>query len=213
MPATRIHLVRHGEVHNPDGVLYGRLPNFPLSDLGQQMAKEAANTLRDSGSKVTRLIVSPLERTMQSAKPIAEAFNLPIETEDQIIEPTNIFEGHSPNLATIARNPKFLLKLYNPFTPSWGEPFIQIQTRMVSALLEAWNSTAEGEVVMVSHQLPIWMVHRFAAGQRLSHDPRKRRCELSSITSFTFTSGQLIEVDYRDPAKPLRSKAVDRGAV
>lgn len=213
MPATRIHLVRHGEVHNPDGVLYGRLPNFPLSDLGHQMAREAATVLREAGSKVTRLIASPLERTMQSAKPIAEAFNLAIETQEQIIEPTNIFEGHSTNLATIVRNPKFLLKLYDPFKPSWGEPFIQIQTRMVQAMTDAWHSTPDGEVVMVSHQLPIWTVHRFAAGQRLSHDPRKRRCELSSITSFSFTSGELIEVSYRDPAKALRSKAVDRGAV
>ena len=213
MPATRIHLVRHGEVHNPNGVIYGRLPNFPLSDLGHQMAKEAANSLRESGGKITRLIASPLERTMQSAKPIAETFNLPIETQDQIIEPTNVFEGHSPNLATIARNPRFLLKIYNPFTPSWGEPFIQIQSRMVQAMKDAWENTPEGEVVMVSHQLPIWVVHRFASGQRLSHDPRKRRCELSSITSFVFASGELIEVDYKDPAKPLRSKAVDRGAV
>ena len=213
MPATRIHLVRHGEVHNPDGVLYGRLPNFPLSDLGHQMASEAARLLKDSGSKVTRLIASPLERTMQSAKPIAETFNVPIETEELIIEPTNVFEGHSTNLATIARNPKFLLKLYNPFKPSWGEPFIQIQDRMVKAMQKAWEETSAGEVVMVSHQLPIWMVHRFASGQRLSHDPRKRRCELSSITSFVFTSGELIEVEYRDPGKTLRSKAVDRGAV
>ena len=213
MPATRIHLVRHGEVHNPDGVLYGRLPNFPLSDLGHQMAREAATLLKDSGSKVTRLIASPLERTMQSAKPIAETFNVPIETEELIIEPTNVFEGHSTNLATIARNPKFLLKLYNPFKPSWGEPFIQIQDRMVKAMQKAWEETSAGEVVMVSHQLPIWMVHRFASGQRLSHDPRKRRCELSSITSFVFTSGELIEVEYRDPGKTLRSKAVDRGAV
>lgn len=213
MPATRIHLVRHGEVHNPDGVLYGRLPNFPLSDLGHQMAKEAARLLKESGSNITRLIASPLERTMQSAKPIAETFNVAIETEEQIIEPTNVFEGHSTNLATIARNPKFLLKIYNPFKPSWGEPFIQIQDRMVRAMHQAWEATPSGEVVMVSHQLPIWMVHRFAAGQRLSHDPRKRRCELSSITSFVFASGELIEVDYRDPAKSLRSKAVDRGAV
>ena len=213
MPATRIHLVRHGEVHNPDGVIYGRLPNFGLSQLGQQMAEASADHIRLSGAKVSRLLVSPLQRTLESAKPIAERFNVPIEVEDEIIEPDNIFEGHSVSLKTIVRNPRFLLRLHNPFRPSWGEPFIQIQQRMLAAMERAWSETASGEVVMVSHQLPIWMVHRYSQGQRLSHDPRQRRCDLSSITSFEFTNGSLLEVDYRDPAKPLRLKATDRGAV
>ena len=213
MPATRIHLVRHGEVHNPDGVIYGRLPNFGLSQLGQQMAEASADQIRSSGAKVSRLLVSPLQRTLESAKPIAERYNVPIEVEDEIIEPDNIFEGHSVSLKTIVRNPRFLLRLHNPFRPSWGEPFIQIQQRMLSAMERAWSETASGEVVMVSHQLPIWMVHRYSQGQRLSHDPRQRRCDLSSITSFEFNNGSLLEVDYRDPAKPLRLKATDRGAV
>jgi broad specificity phosphatase PhoE len=213
MPATRIHLVRHGEVHNPDGVIYGRLPNFGLSQLGQQMAEASADQIRSSGAKVSRLLVSPLQRTLESAKPIAERYNVPIEVEDEIIEPDNIFEGHSVSLKTIVRNPRFLLRLHNPFRPSWGEPFIQIQQRMLTAMERAWSETASGEVVMVSHQLPIWMVHRYSQGQRLSHDPRQRRCDLSSITSFEFPNGSLLEVDYRDPAKPLRLKATDRGAV
>jgi len=213
MPATRIHLVRHGEVHNPDGVLYGRLPNFSLSDLGHKMAAEAANELGASGIQLSRILASPLQRTLQSAQPISDQFNLPIEIEQDIIEPTNIFEGHSVNFATVVRNPRFLLKLYNPYKPSWGEPFIQIQRRMVDAMRRAWDQTPSGEIAMVSHQLPIWMVHRFASGQRLSHDPRSRRCELSSITSFSFDGDLLREVDYRDPAKELRVKAVDRGAV
>jgi len=213
MPATRIHLVRHGEVHNPDGVIYGRLPNFGLSQLGHQMAEASADQIRSSGAKVSRLLVSPLQRTLESAKPIAERYNVPIEVEDEIIEPDNIFEGHSVSLKTIVRNPRFLLRLHNPFRPSWGEPFIQIQQRMLAAMERAWSETASGEVVMVSHQLPIWMVHRYSQGQRLSHDPRQRRCDLSSITSFEFNNGSLLEVDYRDPAKPLRLKATDRGAV
>lgn len=213
MPATAIHLVRHGEVHNPDGVLYGRLPNFSLSDLGQQMAASSAAALSDAGAQITRILASPLQRTMQSAKPFAEAFNVAIEVEEDIIEPSNIFEGHSVNFKTVVRNPKFLLKLYNPFRPSWGEAFIQIQRRMVTAMARAWQETEAGEVVMVSHQLPIWVVHRYASGQRLSHDPRRRRCELSSITSFRFESKSLIEFDYQDPARHLRLKAVDRGAV
>jgi len=213
MPATRIHLVRHGEVHNPDGVLYGRLPNFSLSELGHQMASQSADYLKNSGAHITRLISSPLQRTMQSAKPIAERFHIPIETEEMIIEPTNVFEGKTVNARTLVKNPKFLFKLYNPYKPSWGEPFAVIRDRMVKAMKRAWDETETGEVAMVSHQLPIWVVHRYSKGEKLHHDPRSRRCELSSITSFVFDNGELREIDYQDPSVHLRNKAVDRGAV
>jgi broad specificity phosphatase PhoE len=213
MPATRIHLVRHGEVDNPNGVLYGRLPNFALTSLGRQMAQASATELASSNTNITRLISSPLLRTLQSARPISEALNLSVSTESQIIEPTNIFEGKKVGLATVSANPAFLLKLYNPFQPSWGEPYKQIVARMTEALRRAWDQTPTGEIVMVSHQLPIWSLHLAAAGKPLWHDPRSRRCDLSSITSFEFKDNKLVEVGYRDPAKALRSGAVDSGAV
>ena len=84
---------------------------------------------------------------------------------------------------------------------------------MTEALRRAWDETATGDVVMVSHQLPIWALHLAASGKPLFHDPRSRRCDLSSITSFEFVGGKLKEVDYRDPAKSLRAQAVDSGAV
>jgi broad specificity phosphatase PhoE len=213
MPATRIHLVRHGEVDNPNKVLYGRLPNFALSALGRQMAEATAQQLASTGANYTRLVSSPLLRTLQSARPIAEALKLSVSTENLIIEPTNIFEGKKVGLATVLANPAYLLKLYNPLQPSWGEPYKQIVKRMTEALRRSWDETASGEVVMVSHQLPIWTLHLAASGKLLWHDPRSRRCDLSSITSFEFQNNKLVEVDYRNPAKSLRTHAVDNGAV
>ena len=139
------------------------------------MAEVSADHIRSSGAKVSRLLVSPLQRTLESAKPIAERFNVPVEVEDEIIEPDNIFEGHSVSLKTIVRNPRFLLQLHNPFRPSWGEPFLEIQRRMVGAMERAWAETASGEVVMVSHQLPIWMMHRYSQGQRLQRPATRRK--------------------------------------
>ena len=194
-------------------MLYGRLPNFALSALGRQMAQVSADELASTGANYTRLISSPLLRTLQSARPISEALKLSVSTEDLIIEPTNIFEGKKVGLATVTANPAYLLKLYNPFQPSWGEPYKQIVARMTEALRRAWDETATGEVVMVSHQLPIWALHLASTGKPLWHDPRSRRCDLSSITSFEFVGGKLKEVDYRDPALSLRAKAVDSGAV
>ena len=89
MPAARIHLVRHGEVFNPRGVLYERIEGFELSDLGHEMAAAAAKDLMSQGRSVSKLIASPLIRTQQSAKPISEGFGLQLETDDRVIEPWN----------------------------------------------------------------------------------------------------------------------------
>ena len=78
--------------------------------------------------------------------------------------------------------------LVNPWEPSWGEPFRSVADRMMAAIEDAWTSVDEGDVVIVSHQLPIWMVHRHLAGDSLSHDPRRRRCALSSITTLELKS-------------------------
>jgi broad specificity phosphatase PhoE len=215
VPADLIHLVRHGEVFNPDHVLYGRIPGFGLSELGKLMAKESADS--KIGHPITRLYASPLQRTQESAAPWSSNFGLEIITDERLIEPWNDFEGTAGFGAKALRNPRLWPKLRNPFTPSWGEPYVSIAARMLAAIEDAWTATESGEVVLVSHQLPIWMVHRELAGERLFHDPRKRRCALSSITTLRRSSGQarsaFVEVDYQDPAAALQASAVDLGAV
>lgn len=214
MPASLLHLVRHGEVHNPDGVLYGRLPGFHLSTLGEQMAAAAAAALKTGGNNVTALVASPLQRAQESAQPIASAFGLDIRTDERIIEPTNKFEGR-----TFEFGPQVILRpqtwpwVTNPFRPSWGEAYRSIADRMFAALEQAWSTTESGEVALVSHQLPIVTITRSLAGRRLWHDPRKRRCSLSSITSFERRGDTFVEVDYREPALELLDRAVDLGAV
>ena len=69
MSRTVIHLLRHGEVFNPTGVLYGRLPGFHLSDLGQEMAERAAAAL--AGRDVALVWSSPMERAQETAAPVA----------------------------------------------------------------------------------------------------------------------------------------------
>jgi len=204
--------VRHGEVDNPGRVLYGRLPGFRLSDLGQRMAQSAADALQ--GSPVRRVIASPLQRTQESAAPIAAAFGLEVETDERIIEPFNRFEGKRFEFGpSLLSNPEAWPWVSNPFRPSWGEPYLSISARMLAAIADAHASVDDGEVVLVSHQLPIWMVHRTLTGQRLYHDPRRRRCDLSSITTVAKRGERFVEVAYRNPAGPLLRAAVDEGAV
>lgn len=214
MPAEQIHLVRHGEVFNPQGVLYGRLPGYGLSSLGHEMAQVAADDLRARARPVGALFSSPLQRTQQSADPIARVFGLEASLDDRVIEPANRFEGKRMSGREGAlrdvRNWAFLV---NPWEPSWGEPFASIAIRMLHAMNDAWDSTDGGDAVIVSHQLPIWMVHRRVAGRALSHDPRRRRCALSSITTFERRGTRFVEVAYRDPAAGLAARASDVGAV
>lgn len=215
MSDKQLHLVRHGEVFNPEGVLYGRLPDFRLSDLGEQMAEAAAQELAASDRAVSMVIASPLERAQQSAAPIAEAFNLPILTDDRIIEPTNAFEGSVGREAF--RNPKNWYRFVNPFRPSWGEPYRSIANRVREAMDDAWDAAREserkGDIVMVSHQAVVWAAHRDINGEPLFHNPAKRRCELSSITTFERRSGRWFEIDYRTPAADLMLDSKDVGAV
>lgn len=206
--------MRHGEVDNPNRVLYGRLPGFVLSERGHEMAHAAAQELHAQGRHISRVLASPLERAQQSAEPIAQLFKLPIETEERVIEPTNWFEGmpnHGPDAAF--KNPKYWHKFWNPFRPSWGEPYRSVANRMRAAMAEHLQATDEGDLVIVSHQSPIWMAHLDIAKKPLFHDPRSRRCDLSSITSFERHGDEWVEVDYRSPAKPLLAEAVDVGAV
>jgi|LSQX01.2.fsa_nt_gb broad specificity phosphatase PhoE len=206
-----LHLVRHGEVFNPEGVLYGRLPGFVLSSRGEEMALAAAQELAASDRAVARLIASPLVRAQQSAEPISAAFNLEIETDERIIEPTNAFEGTVGKSAF--KNPRYWHRYVNPFRPSWGEPYRSIATRVREAMDDAWETTRGGDIVMVSHQAVIWAAHRDVNGKPLFHNPATRRCELSSITTFEQRSGRWFEVDYRTPAESLLDGAIDVGAV
>lgn len=209
MPADLIHLVRHGEVHNPDGVLYGRIPGYHLSELGHAMADAAAASL--AGHPVVALYASPLQRAQESAQPWSERYDLPIVTEDRIIEPHNWFEGKV--MKSAVRNPVSWPQLRNPMKPSWGEPFRDVEKRMLAAVADAWEKADGGEVVMVSHQMPIVMVARSVKGMRLPHDPRKRRCTLSSITTLRREGDRFVEVGYAEPAAELLAQAADFGAV
>jgi broad specificity phosphatase PhoE len=208
--ADLVRLVRHGEVHNPAGVLYGRLPEFHLSDRGREMARLAAESL--TGHDIRRIVASPLTRTRESAQPWLDLFGLPLEIDERLIEPTNVFEGLNIRRA-VRRNPLLARHFRNPWLPSWGEAFTSVAARMMAAVRDAHASVDGGEVVLVSHQLPIWMVARTVQGRPLATDPRTRRCALSSITTLAWRDGAFVEVDYTEPASALLAQAVDLGAV
>lgn len=201
--------MRHGEVYNPRRVLYGRLPGYGLSDDGRRMARQAAEYLHGLDRPVGALVASPLQRTRESAEPFTELLGIQPVIDERVIEPTNVFEGK--RMSRALANPASWRYLARPEIPSWGEPYAQVVARMEDAMRDRWNRTESGDVVIVSHQLPIWVTHLAVAGLPTRHDPRRRRCALSSVTSFELVGDVWREVDYVEPAST--AGAVDVGAV
>lgn len=198
MPSAIVHLVRHGEVANPDHILYGRLPGFHLSEAGRITAKAAADYL--AGRDITAVRSSPLERAVETAEPIAGEFRLPIVIDDRLIEAGNHFEGMRFGVGDGAlRQPRHWWYLRNPFQPSWGEPYAEIAARMMAAVADAARAARGHESVCVSHQLPIWVLRKSVEGRRLWHDPRRRECALGSVTSFRVSGGRVTAIQYRPP--------------
>ncbi|MFD4988084.1 histidine phosphatase family protein [Streptomyces sp. NPDC058374] len=199
---TVVHLMRHGEVENPSGILYGRLPGYHLSELGRKMADRVAEHL--AGRDVTHVAASPLERAQETATPVAQAHGLELGSDARLIEAGNVFQGKAFGVGDGAlRKPANWRHLTNPFRPSWGEPYIDQVVRMTAALDAAAAAARGHEAVLVSHQLPIWTVRSYVERRRLWHDPRRRQCSLASLTSFTYRGDRVVSVGYSEPARDL----------
>ena len=198
MTRTVVHVLRHGEVHNPGRLLYGRLPGFRLSEVGARQAELVAAHLAEH--EVTHVVASPLQRAQETAGPVAARHQVEVATDERLIEADNVFEGKRVSVGDGAlRDPRNWPVLHNPFRPSWGEPYLELARRMLAAVHRAREQAAGSEAVCVSHQLPIWTLRRYLAGQRLWHHPRRRQCALASLTSLVFTDDVLTTVVYTEP--------------
>ncbi len=182
---TVVHVMRHGEVHNPEGILYGRLPDYHLSERGRAQAGAVADWL--ARRDIAYVVASPLERAQETAEPIAAHHGLTVDTDAALIESHNVFQGErvSPGDGAL-RNPRNWWHLRDPRLPSWGEPYHEVAERMTGALQRARARAVGREAVCVSHQLPVETLRRAMNSQPLHHFPTRRMCNLASLTSFFF---------------------------
>ncbi len=206
---TTVHLIRHGEVHNPEGVLYGRRDGYHLSELGREMAERIGKSLGERD--IVHLRTSPLERAQETVAPLAKALGLTPVIDPRVIESANVFEGrrfgHGDNAL---RKPSTWIHLRNPLRPSWGEPYKEVVARMLAAVYDARDAARGHEAAIVSHQLPIWVTRLSLERRSFLHDPRRRQCTLCSITSLQFTDDRLTTITYSEPAGdliPVRDKS------
>jgi broad specificity phosphatase PhoE len=151
---------------------------------------------------------SPLQRAQETVAPIIAKHKLSLTTDKNLIEASNIFEGKKFELGSgVLRHPSSWRYLYNPWKPSWGEPYEQLISRMLKGLFAARDAAGGKDAICVSHQLPIWILRSAVEGRRLLHDPRKRECTLASVTSFELDNeGMISSVSYLEPAKHLLPK-------
>jgi broad specificity phosphatase PhoE len=201
--SSTVHVARHGEVENPQKILYGRQPGWRLSTRGQQMAQVLGEWSKSIN--LGALHVSPLQRAQETAAPIAKAHGIEITTDERLIEAGNIFEGKSFEPGSgILKHPTAWRHLYNPWKPSWGEPYDEQINRMFAAIFAAHKAANGKDAIVVSHQLPIWITRSAIEGRSMLHDPRKRECTLASVTSIHFDDeGVISGLSYSEPAAHL----------
>lgn len=192
-----IHLVRHGEVENPRGLVYGRLPGYNLSERGQRQAASAARHL--ASADLGSVWSSPLERAQETAQPIAEGHGLEIVTDARLTESGSTLEGVTRGLATLVRSPKHLWSLRNPWRPSWGETFADIRDRMLSCVVEAVDETTPREVAIVSHQTPVLVARLALARRRVPPWLAGLPCATGSVTTLVLEGGTLLSASYFAP--------------
>ncbi|MDR1791545.1 MAG: histidine phosphatase family protein [Propionibacteriaceae bacterium] len=203
MSTAVVHCVRHGQVENPDGVIYGRLDGFALTELGQQMAARLGEHF--ANTNISYLVTSPLLRATQTMAPIAARHpQIEVVEDPRVIEVTNVFQGKS-----LGKHhwrlllPPNLWQIRNPIKPSWGEPYRSTVTRMRDAIKDAARHCPDAEAVIVSHELPIWLARLAVEHRPFVHDPRKREARLASVTSFHYINGKLVNLTYSEPAADL----------
>ena len=203
---STVHVLRHGEVFNPEKILYGLQQGWHLSDRGHEMAGAVAEWSKQFS--IGAIHASPLQRAQETATPVARIHGLDIKTDERLIEATNIFEGKKFEIGSgVLRHPSSWRHLTRPWIPSWGEPYEKQIKRMLEAVFSSHEAANGKDAFCVSHQLPIWILRSAVEGRRLLHDPRKRECTLASVTSFHFDDDAMISgVTYSEPAKALLPK-------
>jgi broad specificity phosphatase PhoE len=157
-----LHLVRHGEVHNPDRVVYADLPGFDLSEQGRREAAEAAAALADE--PITAVWSSPLLRAVRTAEAIAEPHGLPVRLDDRLREWGLLGRWAGAAWAELTERFPGELEAYLahpddlPFSP---ESLGALADRMVDVVDEV---VGDGDVVLVSHQDPVHALVRRLTG-------------------------------------------------
>jgi probable phosphoglycerate mutase len=168
---TLVLLVRHGQTPTSGKVLPGRAPGLHLADKGKAQAEAVAQrivALQGDQRKVAAVYASPLERTRETAAPIAKALGLRVQRSAGLLE-ADFGDWTGAALAKLYKLPEWRTVQRNPsgFRFPGGESFTEMQTRITSALDRIRIAHPGQTVVAVSHADPIKAAVAHALGTHL----------------------------------------------
>ena len=176
---TTLYLIRHGEVYNPQGIIYGRLPGFGLSERGRRQIASAAESLRSAPPTV--LYASPMQRTQESAALLAQRWSLTVQTDERIVE-TSIgsFQG---------RRFEDLPKPY--ITEEGAHPELEgaasMRIRFMDWVEDVRSRHAGQVIAAVSHRDPIIVALLYW-----------QQCSLEGLPDFAMDPGSVYEVAFSE---------------
>jgi probable phosphomutase (TIGR03848 family) len=170
-PPTLVLFVRHGQTPTTGKVLPGRARGLNLSEKGQQQADRAAEriaTLQTDDRKIAAVYASPLERTQETARPIARALGLRVRKHQGLLE-ADFGDWTGAELKRLYKKPEWRTVQRNPsgFRFPGGESFIEMQTRICGAVDRLRAAHPGQTVVAVSHADPIKAAVAHAMGTHL----------------------------------------------
>jgi probable phosphoglycerate mutase len=221
-PPTLVVLVRHGVTETTGRELPGRAPGLHLSDAGRQQAEAAAarvvaltarsnGAARSNGSRAQAkapaavVYASPLERTQETAAPIAAALGVDVALDDGLLE-LDMGEWTGLSLATARKRKEWgtIQRYPSSFRFPGGESFLDMQTRMVGTVDRLRTEHAGKLVVVVSHADPIRALVAHAMGTHLDLFQRivVSPCSLTGI-AYGSEGPIVLMVNATDDARAL----------
>jgi probable phosphoglycerate mutase len=189
---TRVFLIRHGATILSAEDRFAGATDIPLSDEGRRQASRLAARLQ--GEPITAIYASPMGRTIETARILAEPHRLEVQQREGLRE---ISHGHWEQMTRKEVDEKYPQEAEewdkDPYTfaPAGGESGLAVTARALPALIELVRAHPGGNILVVSHKATI----RLLLSSLLGFDPRRYRDNLDQ------SPAALNIVDFKDPTR------------
>ncbi len=199
-PSTRLHLVRHCDVRNPKGVLYGHLPDFPLSEKGVRQAHALGRYF--AGTRARQIYSSPLERARQTSEIIASYLDsVPITYTDDLIETRfGLYLQGVPPKQVPWRRPLWLIHMIWPGLLPNDESVAGLAARVRRPLMRLLADHPGEGGICVSHGDPIqgfWVTEQ----RRPRYALHRLQCAKGGLLQLDYAGEALRRLTYLSPAR------------
>src|SRR5215472_15357559 len=210
---TRVYLVRHADVENPRRVLYGHLPGFPLSERGRAQAVEVGKRLRDRG--IGRILHSPLERALETARLIAEQLPepVPLIPEPALVEAEfgRYLQG-VPYWQIPVRRPLWVVHKARRGLLPGDEAIDQLGGRVVDVVHRVAGQHPNDASVLVSHADPLQAAWLLLDGRpQTERELYRKQVDRAGVLEVDVEGGKVLAVNYVPPPAPASPPAPPPG--